>query len=172
MGGERELAEEIRTGLARPAPVLEVIDCTARASDRLEERYYGKPIRQHVKEFGALWGAILLGVAAYRGWHGHALSETVLLTSLAGLLVLVGYRLPRVLRPIWRAWMALGHLLGMVVTFVLMSAVWIVMVIPLALGLRIFGKKVMEMRFRSAAQSYWEDIPVAQQDFKLLERQF
>ncbi len=134
---------------------------------------HGKPVRRHIHEFGAVFAILFLIIGGVQGYkHGR-------LDLLAGwavaALVFAGmaYTLPRVLYPLWKAWMKFAHVLGMVMTSVILFAAWVVMMIPLGLLLKVIGKKVMEVGFRNPqVPSYWEDKKIETTDFKLLERQF
>lgn len=142
------------------------------APDPLEAREFGKSLRRHVEEFGALFGAIFLAVA---GWaiYRHKSSELALLLIALGVVFpALGYCLPRALLPLRNAWMKLAHMLGMVVTFAILGLTWAGVVLPMAGLLKVFGKQVMDLRFGAPVDSYWETRKPGSDDFQLLRRQF
>ncbi len=173
MAGERGLAEQIRTGLedsqqTKSGPVLRVIQ----GKKPLEQMFHGRKVREHVREFGALFAlifAVISGVVFYRGG-----SEVKALTYLAigTAFMVLGSRAPSVLHPVWNMWMKLAEKLSVVMTFAILMVAWCLMVIPMAIVLRIFRVQVMEMDFRLPVDTYWHVRPEKMHDFKLLERQF
>jgi hypothetical protein len=60
---------------------------------------------------------------------------------------------PRVLAPLYRGWMAFGHVLGWINARLIMGIVFVVMVIPTALIMRLLGKDLMRLRQRGG--SFW-----------------
>jgi hypothetical protein len=94
-------------------------------------------------------GAILYGVFANAAGVLYILGQpgwavAALPVALAGLLALT---LPR-------AWMRVGHAVGRVVTAVLLALVFVLVVCPLALVMRLVGRDALRLRGRS--ESYWE----------------
>lgn len=141
--------------------------------DPLDELYFRRPVRTHVREFGALFGAIFLGIAAYSIYRAGEITSTFSWAApLAALFVAGGYLFPAALRPIWKAWMDLAHVMGNVMTTVILFVAWTLLVIPMSIALKIFRIKVMNQSFREPVESYWEKRDPKHDDFKLLERQF
>jgi hypothetical protein len=68
--------------------------------------------------------------------------------------------------------MSFAHRLGLLVTTIILTLVWILVAIPTGIVLRLVGKKVMDVTYRTAEQSYWITRSEKSNDFKLLERQF
>lgn len=59
------------------------------------------------------------------------------------------------LRRLYSAWMALGRLLGRVTTPVLLLALWVLVLLPLALVTRLLRADVLGVRYDRSARSYW-----------------
>ena len=175
MAREGRLAHQVRTGLG--GAKLTVVEASVpRVSESkqgpLDRLYYRRPVRVHVQEFGALFGTIFLFVAAYLLWQGGSSHLSGLLVASAGLVVLLGYRMPLALYPIWKGWMALAHGLGLVVTFLLIAAVWCMVTTPIAVLLKLMGKHLMDLSFDPNAATYWEDRDPSKHSFQLIERQY
>ena len=62
---------------------------------------------------------------------------------------------PAVLGPLNRIWARLGQLLNRVVSPVVLSLVFVVGVVPIALVFRWSGKDPLRLKFDRAAPSYW-----------------
>ncbi len=174
MAGKGGLAEQVRVGLEGRSEntVMSVPQPTFPAKqDELSKLWFRKPIRQHLKEFACVLAIIGLVITGTQVWH-----ERFQYAALAGALSVValclGYFLPKALLPVWRLFMRVGEALGHVVTFVVLFVMWTLVLIPTSLGLRLFGKSLMTTKTDSAVSSYWESRDPAQDDFKLLEKQF
>lgn len=105
------------------------------------------------QKFGALMAfalAVMAGVAQFRG---HAGSRNV---SLALMFVLGGLSLmrPAVLMPVERLWMRLGEAMGKVMQPVVLGGIYFLLITPVALVGRLFGRDPLRMRRRNQA-SYW-----------------
>lgn len=141
-------------------------------SDPLSELFFNRPIRQHVREFGHIFGLIGLLVALYIAYRGGSVANSgaVAITSL--LLVSLCTFTPRVMLPVWRGWMGFARVFERFSTVTILGLMWGLMMIPIGLLLKIIGIRVMDMRYKADVQSYWLDVPAAKTDFQLLERQY
>ena len=73
-----------------------------------------------------------------------------------GLLFLIlGFILPSVLRPVYRIWMLLAYFIGGIVSRVILTVLFYVVLTPTGLVLRLFGKDVLDQRFDKRRESYW-----------------
>jgi len=131
--------EDIRTGLAR-------LDTSPRAIRRAA--------------FGV--GAVLLLLAAWFLWRQRAPGLRLGLAGGGGLLLLAGTLFPARLRTAYLAWMALALALGWVMSRVMLTIVFIVVLTPLALLARLSGKRFLAMERDPSASSYWVRRPGTQ----------
>ena len=73
-----------------------------------------------------------------------------------GLLFLIlGFILPSVLRPIYKIWMLLAFFIGGIVSRVILTVLFYVVLTPTGLVLRLFGKDVLDQKFDKRQESYW-----------------
>ena len=141
-------------------------------ADPLSERWMGKTIRVHVAEFGHVFGLLGMLIAAWLAWKSYALSS-VAIAAIAGVMFRhLCLSRPRLMRPLWSGWMKGAMMLGAIMTAVLLSIMWTLVLLPLAVLLKIIGKRVMDLSFRDGRASYWEPRAAGKDDFVLLERQF
>jgi len=138
----------------------------------LDTLFFRKTLKRHIKDFACLMSIFALLIACYLTYKYFLLSYVVAMVVVSAVLLTLGYKAPSVLYPVWKSWMLLAHNLGIVVSFIVVSLAWIIMVVPLALVLRAVGKKVMDMSYKTDVDSYYEDRSAEQNDFKLLERQY
>ena len=135
--------------------------------------YYGRPVALHVREFGALFGAILFALCALTVYRHGLTSRAILFLVLGCSFPVLGYTAPRALFFLWKWWMGLAHVLGMVMTSLILSLAWSLVLMPTAFVLRILGKSsIGSSKFEKDKASYWEERKEDQDFFKNLERQF
>jgi hypothetical protein len=112
------------------------------------------------RKFGLGSAAVLaaaLGVLAWRGTVPRP-AATVLLAGLALVAVLALAR-PAWFRGPYRGGMRLSHLLGQIVAPVVLGLIFLLVLTPLGLLLRLLGKDLLRLRRNSAATSYWQPPP-------------
>lgn len=170
MAGERGLAREIRTRLE--SDLEQPMTDSSQPVNALEELSFNKPVRQHVKEFGALFGIIGYVVASILIYkYGFSLTAGVWVAA-GTIFAALGYAAPAVLYPVWKGWMTLAHYLGIFMTSVILTIAWTIVLVPIAMLLRLIGKKVMDTSYGAPVDTYWEERDEKCHDFQLLKRQF
>ncbi|MCO6430147.1 MAG: hypothetical protein J5J00_04745 [Deltaproteobacteria bacterium] len=169
MAGQGELAREIRTRLE----VVEGFAGKERPKSKLDELYFRRPIRQHIKEFAALFAVIFNIVAIYLLLKdGATLATPAALAVVSLVLYAIGHFVPVILYPVWDGWMKFAHILGIVMTTLILFVAWSIALIPISVLLKVCRIKVMDTTFRQPVETYWEERSDKYNDFKLLERQF
>ncbi|MBF0176406.1 MAG: hypothetical protein HQL63_06100 [Magnetococcales bacterium] len=79
----------------------------------------------------------------------------VLLLVIAGILLTVALAVPALLHPFNRLWLAFGDLLHHVMNPIIMGVVFFVVITPISLLMRLFGKDTLRLRTDAKATSYW-----------------
>jgi hypothetical protein len=105
------------------------------------------------RSFGFVFAVVFALIAGSPLWSGGPLRWWAL--GLAAAFALVAVAQPRILHPLNRAWLALGHLLHLVVSPIVMGAVFFLCVTPIGWIMRLRGKDVLSLSRRSALSSYW-----------------
>lgn len=59
------------------------------------------------------------------------------------------------LRPVYRVWMGLAVVLGTIMTRVLLTLVFALLVVPIGFALRLAGKDLLDRRLDRARTTYW-----------------
>lgn len=172
MAGARRLADEVRAGLEESTVMGVARNGDSDRNDPLDELWLGKPVRQHVKEFGALFAAIAFCVTAVKLYRGRDVVECMVWGAVGVVFAALGFFAPQVLRPVWRGWMKLAHYLSIVMTTVVLSIAWCVGFLPMAFVVRVCGIKRIDFSYKSNRASYWEKRDAKYDDFKRLELQY
>lgn len=171
MAGAGGLANEIRAGLE------EAVSKTAPRGQRpvrnpLDDLFAGKPVRQHIKEFGAIFGTIFYAVCASKVYHNASAVTSGFYFVLGTAFAVSGYLAPSALRPLWRGWMKFAHYLSMVSTFIVLSVAWVLGFIPMGIIVKLTGVKSIDRSFDRSTESYWIKRDSKYDDFQRLKNQF
>jgi hypothetical protein len=134
----------------------------------LGEVYVAPPASPTPRSFGFTVGGVLAAIALFSVWRGH-LGRAEVVGAIGGVLMLAGLVRPAALAPLAKQWNRVGHLLGMVNSRVLLTAMFVLVITPLgALG-RLFGSDPLARR---AAGSLWLPFSKRARDPKHYERMF
>jgi hypothetical protein len=94
-----------------------------------------------------LLGCVLLWRHRGAGWP---------LISIGAVLILAAGLVPSALKWVHRPWMIGSIVLGWIITGILLTMVFFLVVTPIGLLQRLFGKRVIEVDFDADAASYWQ----------------
>lgn len=86
-------------------------------------------------------------------------------------LVVLGALLPRTLKWVYVAWMTVALLMGAVVSTILLTVLFYVVVTPIGLVARMVGKDFLSQKLDPAAASYWIRRDVSKPKAKLKHEQ-
>lgn len=104
------------------------------------------------RNFGLLVGGIFLGLGLFLYFSR---GSWPILVVIGAILFLLGLVAPKTLRPIYKAWMTFGTVVGFFVTGAILTVFFYVIFTPFALVLRLCGKHFLELKFKSDKKSYW-----------------
>jgi hypothetical protein len=122
-----------------------------RKNSRLTDR--SNTETKEIRNFGLLFAALGVFAGAFMVWKENHNSWVAF--SLAGIFLLTGLLLPRVLGPFYRVWMRFAALLAWVNTRVLLTVFFFVVLTPIALMMKLFGKDLLNQKVEKSAESYW-----------------
>jgi hypothetical protein len=126
------------------------------------------PTPSDLRTFALSVGGVFVAIGALLYWRGRSVAGAVLV-GVGGALVSGGLIAPAHLGPVYRAWMALALAVSRVTTPVFMGVVYFGVVTPIALVMRLFGRRVLARP--RGAPTYWIDRP-AEARRSDLRRQF
>lgn len=119
------------------------------------------------RKFGLFFTAIFLIFGAYAYWKAAVL-YLVLSGAIASLFFIVTVIAPKLLTPLNRLWFNIGLHLGRVVSPIILGLIFFMLITPVALITRIFGRDALRLR-RRQIDSYWiirESPGIDSQSFK------
>ncbi len=100
-------------------------------------------------------GGVLLLLAGWLLWRERAPGARLVLAAAGGLLVVAGALVPARLRAAYRAWMTVALAIGWVMSRVVLTLVFAVVLTPLALLARLTGKRFLALGPDPTTSSYW-----------------
>lgn len=109
--------------------------------------------RKQLKNFGIVVGGILAAIAGLLFWKESVVWVPVGIT--AAHLVGFGLFLPKLLYPVYKVWMIFAAGLNWVMTRVILSILFYLVITPMGLFGRLFGKSFLDLKFRENRESYW-----------------
>ena len=109
-----------------------------------------------LRKFGLVMTVPLLILGALLWWKGKPAAPYLL--ALAGFFLIIALVLPRILQPIEWVWMKLAHILSAIMTRVILTLTFYLVITPLGLAMRLLGKDLLHLKFEQNRQSYW--VPV------------
>ena len=104
------------------------------------------------------FGVVMATALTVLSWWKHeewGEQWTWLLIGSAVALGLAAWLMPRLLRPLNRAWTRLGVLLGKVVTPVVLSLLFLLAFVPMGLILRLRGFRPLRLELEPGEETYW-----------------
>ena len=130
--------------------------------------------KKKVRSFGYLVGGVLMAIALVGLWRtGRRFTTAVYaLLGAGGALVALGLAAPAVLRPLYRVWMGLALVLGFVMTRVILTLVFFLVVTPVGWIMRALGKDPLRRRPDPSAETYWIEKTAPDPSPKRLEKYF
>ncbi len=67
-----------------------------------------------------------------------------------------GYFLPRSLKPLYALWMGLAFFLGYFVSRILLTLLFYILITPISIILKIFGKDILDEKIEKNKTTYWK----------------
>jgi glucose dehydrogenase len=114
------------------------------------------PSRNQLRLFGGV-ALLLAGCLAWRIWHhGHAATALGLIIGVAVLIGPGWFYLPWMRRVYLGACYATFPI-GYVVSHLLLAGIYFLVMLPIGLLLRCFGRNPLDWRWRADIPSYWQD---------------
>ena len=126
--------------------------------------------KRELRKFGFTVGIALGIFGGLFLWRGKEYYD--ILFYIAGAFILLGLVAPIILKPIQKIWMTLAIILGWVMTRVILCILFYVIVTPIGLISRLFGKRFLDLEFDENARTYWVPKQSSRIDKSDYEKQF
>ena len=105
------------------------------------------------RSFGIVFFVLFQAIAAYLWWYSNNYAILFATVGLAfGALALFA---PRTLAPLNWIWTRFGLLLHRVISPVIITALFVLVITPVGLLMRLFGQRPLNLKFEPNASTYW-----------------
>ena len=107
-----------------------------------------------LRKFALVMSVPLALIGAFLLWRRSDYCWYLFIAS--GVFICPGMLVPVVLRPVHKVWMTFAIIMGWLMTRVILSVLFFLILTPTALLLRLLGKDLLNMKFdRDSSESYW-----------------
>jgi hypothetical protein len=113
------------------------------------------PSRRELLWFGLLFLLFFGIVGGLSYWKFNAQEVAFWIWSCAAAVAGLHFILPPLRRPLYLAWMYAAFPIGFVVSYVVLAAIYYLVITPIGLIMRLAGRDSMNRRFDAEAESYW-----------------
>ena len=124
--------------------------------------------RKNLLVFG--YGLVVIFLfLSLKGWYSHGWKLIYLvLMALAGIMFAITVYNLTLLKKIYTRWMKVAHVIGNIVTTVLLSILFYLLFGAIGIVLRLFGKDLLDQEMDKDRKSYWikEDIHFQKDSYK------
>lgn len=132
-----------------------------------------KHIKESVKElrkFGLTVGGVLAAIAILLFYFEKP--SAIYFAVIGGSLILFGTLFPKILKPLNRIWMSLAIILGFIMSRVILTILFYLVLTPIGILAKLVGKKFMILKYDKSAKTYWEKRNIIHKKPIDYERQF
>ncbi|MDP3920186.1 MAG: SxtJ family membrane protein [Candidatus Omnitrophota bacterium] len=109
--------------------------------------------KKQLREFGLLVGGVLTVLGGLLLWRQKEIYW--LFGSIGLVLIAGGLTVPLALKHLYKVWMSLALCMGWVMTRVILSVLFYLVISPISLISRLFGAKYLDLSFKSSDDSCW-----------------
>ncbi len=118
------------------------------------------------RSFGLLFFFVFLIIACWPLLSSEAIRLWALMISLVFLIL--GLLNSKVLEPLNKGWVKFGELLGRIIAPVVMFLVFFIILTPIGIVLKLFGKDLLKIKKNKLIKSYW----IHRKNITSMDRQF
>ena len=105
------------------------------------------------KSFGILFFLVFLGFGLWP--LTKDMSPNIYLITISVIFLILGLLNSKLLSPLNNLWIKFGEILGKVIAPIVMAVVYFLILTPISLLVRLFGKDLIKMKFNNNIKSYW-----------------
>jgi hypothetical protein len=135
-----------------------------------EELKHIKESEKDLRKFGLTVGFVLVIISAALFYFEK--SSAVYFAIIGAMLILIAVIYPKILKPLNKIWMSLAILLGYVMSRIILTILFYLVLTPIGLLAKLFGKKFLDLKYDNSAETYWEKRQIKEKNKLDYERQF
>jgi len=136
----------------------------------IEELKNIKSGKRDLRNFGVTIGVVLLILAGFLFWKEKQLFK--LPVTIGIILFASGLAVPSLLKPVYWVWMVFATMLGWIMTRLVLSCVFYLVITPMGVVSRLFGKQFLERKWDASMNTYWRERTDEDSERSSYDRQF
>jgi hypothetical protein len=105
------------------------------------------------KSFGLLFFIVFLAIGLWPLTNSESVHIYLILISI--IFLTLGLINSKILSPLNKTWVKFGEILGIVIAPIIMALVYFLILTPISLIVRIFGKDLLGLKFFKTQDTYW-----------------
>ena len=105
------------------------------------------------KSFGLLFFVVFLIIGLWPLKNGESLNYYFIIASVVFLIL--GLLNSKLLSPLNKSWIKLGEILGIIIAPIVMALVYFVILTPISIIVRVFGKDLLGLKSFKEKDTYW-----------------
>jgi hypothetical protein len=105
------------------------------------------------RSFGLLFFIVFIVVGLWPVIKGETANIYLILISL--FFLIFGLINSKILSPFNKAWIKFGEILGLIIAPIIMALVYFIILTPISLIVRMFGKDLLGLKFLKKQDTYW-----------------
>jgi len=135
-----------------------------------EEFKHIKETNKDLRKFGLTVGGVLAALAAVLFYFERP--SAIYFAIIGGFLILAGIIYPKILKLLNKVWMSLAIVLGFIMSRVILTVLFYLVLTPISFLAKLVGKKFMVLKYNKSANTYWEKRTIIHKKQIDYERQF
>ena len=105
------------------------------------------------KSFGVLFFIVFLILGIWPLTKGNIIN--VYFVIIAAVFLILGFLNSNLLTPLNKGWIKFGEILGLFIAPIIMALVYFIILTPISLIVRVFGKDLLGLKFNKKIDTYW-----------------
>jgi hypothetical protein len=105
------------------------------------------------KSFGLLFFVVFLIIGLWPLKNGNSINFYFI--SVSAVFLFLGLINSKLLSPLKKLWIKLGEILGTIIAPIVMALVYFIILTPVSLIVRVFGKDLLGLKFAKEKDTYW-----------------
>ena len=112
-----------------------------------------KILKEELRKFGLTFGFVFGLIGGFLLWR---LNENYIYFIVAAIVTsLLGLTAPALLSYFYKIWMFIARIMSWINTRVILAIIFFLILTPIALLMRLFGKQFIELKWDKSVKSYW-----------------
>ena len=111
------------------------------------------PKKSSNKSFGILFFVVFLGLGLWPVINDNNPNVYLILFSI--IFLILGLLNAKILSPLNSIWIKFGEILGKIIAPIIMAIIYFIILTPISLIVRLFGKDLLGLKFTKQIKTYW-----------------